>query len=179
MSLRLYSWFLGTTTLLLKKSVSKCSYVPTWNGGASKRGIKQTAKFQPSAILVTIVTPKPEVGGAQMFQKVLCSDWRIAIPAFKPVAITTLKLCIVKYQNSVTPRKCPLFLNPVTNICKWCNHGICEQCISPMQWTSPASHDFSEYNIEEPRRAWTKGYRSTCTVFIRIEAALQIVAAPE
>jgi len=41
-SIRLQAWFIGTPVLLLKKSnVRKCSYLPTWNGRAPTRGIKQ------------------------------------------------------------------------------------------------------------------------------------------
>jgi len=40
--LRLQAWFIGTPALSLKKSnIRKCSYLPTWNGGAPTRGIKQ------------------------------------------------------------------------------------------------------------------------------------------
>ena len=56
-------------TLLLKKSnVRKGSYLPTWNGGAPTEGIKRPI-FRPRAIL-TIGTPKPEVGGARNLQQV-------------------------------------------------------------------------------------------------------------
>ena len=96
---RLYSWFIGTPALLLKKSnIRKCSYVLTWNGGAPK--------FRPRAVLA-IATPIPEMGGARIFQRVWINDWGITIPGFKTVAITALKICAIKNKNSATARNWP------------------------------------------------------------------------
>ena len=50
-SLRLYSWFIGTPALLLKKAnVGKCSYVLSWKWWSSKVRHK-TADFRPHAVL--------------------------------------------------------------------------------------------------------------------------------
>jgi len=67
------------------------------------------ANFRLCVILM-IAMPKLEVGGAQNLQRVQCNDRRIAIPGFKPAAITALRL---KTKIGLSA-KWAFFSNPLT-----------------------------------------------------------------
>ena len=113
-SLRLYTWLIDTPTLLLKKfNIRKCSYVLTWNGGASKRGIKVPI-LNRVWYLRSLGTNRKWAGYETFSECCAMVEQSITVPCFKPVAITQ-PWSYAQLKTKIQPMcEVPPFLNPVT-----------------------------------------------------------------